>query len=69
MVVRCSLLMICQETIDFDVLKYQARTDEEAAKSQQIPDELLRVIVLVKNSLLALRYQLPDGKVCVCGRR
>ena len=37
--------------------------DEERALSQHVPDNLLRVLVIVKRPLLALRYTLPDGQI------
>ena len=37
--------------------------DEESALSQSVPDHDLRVLIIVKRPLLALRYRLPDGQV------
>ena len=37
--------------------------DEERLSSQHIPDNLLRVLVIVKRPLLALRYTLPEGQI------
>ena len=37
--------------------------DEESALSQTVPDHDLRVLIIVKRPLLALRYRLPDGQV------
>ena len=37
--------------------------DEESALSQNVPDHDLRVLIIVKKPLLALRYRLPDGQV------
>ncbi|KAM0805382.1 hypothetical protein BDR22DRAFT_395850 [Usnea florida] len=37
--------------------------DKESALSQNVPDHDLRVLIIVKRPLLALRYRLPDGQV------
>ena len=52
-----------KEEVDIETLKRQVRLDEERCRSQNIRDEYLFVIVIVKKPLLALRYQLPDGQV------
>lgn len=54
---------IIKEQVVFSDLQDQVRMDEERASSQNIPDALLRVIVIVKRPLLALRYTLPDGQI------
>ena len=37
--------------------------DEEGALSQSVPDHDLRILIIVKRPLLALRYRLPDGQI------
>lgn len=56
-----------QEQIELDDLEHQVRLDEERAQSQVIGDDNLRVLVIVKKPLLALRYQLVDGNVGAVG--
>jgi hypothetical protein len=58
--------MICginQERIELDNLVFQVRLDEERIKSQALQDSDRYVILIVKRPMVALRYQLPDGKV------
>lgn len=42
---------------------HQARVDTDRCQSQSLSDDLRHVILIVKKPLLALRYQLPDGRV------
>lgn len=51
------------EQVEFPDLQDQVRMDEERALSQHISDDHLRVLVIVKRPLLALRYSLPDGQI------
>ncbi|KAL9132412.1 MAG: hypothetical protein Q9175_006412 [Cornicularia normoerica] len=51
------------EQVGFPDLQDQVRLDEERALSQLVPDNDLRVLVIVKRPLLALRYTLPDGQI------
>ncbi|CAF9936953.1 MAG: hypothetical protein ALECFALPRED_007017 [Alectoria fallacina] len=51
------------EQVEFPDLQDQVRLDEERALSQHISDSDLRVLVIVKRPLLALRYMLPDGQI------
>lgn len=39
--------------------------DAQRCQTQQIPDNLLNVIVIVKRPLLALRYQIEGGQVSI----
>ena len=57
------LIFIIKEQIEFPDLQDQVRMDEESALSQSVPDHDLRVLIIVKRPLLALRYRLPDGQV------
>lgn len=58
-----SLTSTIKEQVEFPDLQDQVRMDEDRALSQKIPDPHLRVIVIVKRPLLALRYMLPDGQI------
>lgn len=49
--------------MEFPDLQDQIRMDEERALSHHISDSDLRVLVIVKRPLLALRYMLPDGQI------
>lgn len=51
------------EQVEFPDLQEQVRMDEERALSQHISDNHLRVLVIVKRPLLALRYTLSDGRI------
>ena len=52
-----------KEQVEFPNLQDQVRMDEERALTQHISDYYLRVLVIVKRPLLALRYMLPDGQI------
>ena len=52
-----------QEHIELETLALQGRLDEERNRSQLLEDADRYVILLVKRPLLAMRYQLPNGKV------
>lgn len=54
---------IQQERIERNNLLFQVRLDEERIKSQALQDSDRYVILIVKRPMIALRYQLPDGKV------
>ena len=49
--------------MELSILQDQVRKDEERALSQYVSDNLLRVLVIVKRPLLALRYNLPSGQI------
>lgn len=57
------LTFIIKEQVEFPDLQDQVRMDEESALSQNVPDHDLRVLIIVKRPLLALRYRLPDGQI------
>ena len=57
------LTFIIKEQVEFPDLQDQVRMDEESALSQSVPDHDLRVLIIVKRPLLALRYRLPDGQI------
>lgn len=58
-----SLTSALKEQIEFPALQDQVRMDEHCALTQHISDNFLRVLVIVKRPLLALRYTLPDGQI------
>lgn len=63
LLIEYSLTSILKEQVEFPNLQDQARMDEECALTQPISDNFLRVLVIVKRPLLALRYTLPDGQI------
>ena len=61
--IEYSLTSTLKERVEFPDLQDQVRMDEECALTQHISDIFLRVLVIVKRPLLALRYTLPDGQI------
>ncbi|KAI4137758.1 MAG: hypothetical protein L6R39_007112 [Caloplaca ligustica] len=51
------------EEIDLENVAYQVRVDEERFRSQQIQDSERFVVLMIRNPVVALRYQISTGRV------